>query len=77
MLYRLAELLGMTVERILAEMTVTERYGWILYFAERAAEHEEAAREAPAQSIGRGGRSTGNLMAMTADEAHAALKGLQ
>ena len=67
MLYRLAELLGMTVERILAEMTVTELNGWILYLIERA----EAA--APGQTTGAG--STGNLMDMDPADALAAPTG--
>ena len=69
MLFRLAELLGMTVERILAEMTVTELNGWILYLTERA----EHAAAPPANTTGRG--STGNIMDMDPADAMAALVG--
>jgi len=76
-LYRLAELLGMTVERILSEMTVTERYGWHLYFEERAAEMEAAREVEPTRTIGRGARTTGNIMDMEPAAARAALEGLR
>jgi hypothetical protein len=72
LLYRLAEVLGMTVERILAEMTVTELNGWILYFTERAAEAEASA---PGPTAGAGGGRTGNIMAMDPQDAIAALTG--
>jgi len=74
-LYRLAEMLGMTVERILTEMTVTERHGWILYLEERAAEAEAAREAAPTRTIGRGARTTGNIMDMDPAAARAALEG--
>lgn len=60
----------MTVERILAEMSVTEFNGWILYFTERAAE-QEAERAAEPSGPGR----TGNIMAMEPADAIAALTG--
>lgn len=58
----------MTVERILAEMTVTELNGWILYLTERA-----EGQAVPVTTTGRG--STGNIMDMDPADAMAALVG--
>jgi hypothetical protein len=45
--YQLAENLGMTVTRMLREMTMSEYFGWVAFYAEKAERDSSAAGKAP------------------------------
>ena len=45
--YQLAENLGMTVTRMLREMTMTEYFGWVAFYGERAAQDNGKAKPKP------------------------------
>ena len=53
--YQLAENLGMTVTRMLREMTVAEYFGWVAFYAEKADRESVAAGKPPKLHPKKGG----------------------
>jgi len=53
--YQLAENLGMTVTRMMREMTLSEYFGWVAFFAERAEEQKQKPRKMPTKPPKDGG----------------------
>jgi ribulose 1,5-bisphosphate synthetase/thiazole synthase len=46
-LYQLAENLGMTVTRMSRDMTMSEYFGWMAFYGEKAAEAERESKKKP------------------------------